>query len=154
MMAPRHLSAGILLLHPAGRLLLAHATGARHWDIPKGLVDAGETPRDAALREAGEECGLSFAADDLHELGRFAYRPDKDLHLFATLGTDVDPTCCRCTSTFTDRFGRVVPEADAFEWTPFERIPERCAKNMAALLTQRLSLPDLLSGLLAKLPRA
>jgi len=153
-MAAKLLSAGILVLHPEGRLLLAHATGARHWDIPKGLVDAGETPRDAAVREASEECGLSFAAEALHELGRFAYRPEKDLHLFMTLGADVDPTCCRCTSTFTDRFGRVVPEADAFEWTPFERIADRCAKNMTALLTQRLSMPDLLSDLFTKSPRA
>jgi hypothetical protein len=43
---------------------------------------------------------------------------------------------------FCDPRGRMRPEADAFEWTPFERVPLRCAKGMTAVLTQRLSLKD------------
>jgi 8-oxo-dGTP pyrophosphatase MutT (NUDIX family) len=150
----KRLSAGILVLHENASLLLAHATGARHWDIPKGLVDPGESPLDAALREASEECGLSFDRAVLLELGRHPYRPDKDLHLYATLASQVDPARCRCTSLFRDRFGRMVPEADAFEWVPFARLSERCAKSMHALLTTRLSLPGLLEQLRTKLPPA
>ena len=30
----------------------------RNWDFPKGLVEAGEEPLDAALREVTEETGL------------------------------------------------------------------------------------------------
>ena len=29
------------------------------WDLPKGKIDAGETNREAALREVEEECGIS-----------------------------------------------------------------------------------------------
>ena len=29
------------------------------WDLPKGKIDAGETNREAALREVNEECGIS-----------------------------------------------------------------------------------------------
>lgn len=29
------------------------------WDLPKGKVDAGETTREAAVREVAEECGIS-----------------------------------------------------------------------------------------------
>ena len=29
------------------------------WDLPKGKIDAGETTREAALREVEEECGIS-----------------------------------------------------------------------------------------------
>jgi hypothetical protein len=32
---------------------------------------------------------------------------------------------------------------DAFEWTPFERVGQRCAKNMKKVLTERLSLDEL-----------
>jgi 8-oxo-dGTP pyrophosphatase MutT (NUDIX family) len=29
------------------------------WDLPKGKIDKGETPEKAAVREVGEECGIS-----------------------------------------------------------------------------------------------
>ncbi|SHF73326.1 ADP-ribose pyrophosphatase YjhB, NUDIX family [Mariniphaga anaerophila] len=29
------------------------------WDLPKGKIEKGELPRDTALREVGEECGIS-----------------------------------------------------------------------------------------------
>lgn len=29
------------------------------WDLPKGKIDKGETPRKAAIREVEEECGVS-----------------------------------------------------------------------------------------------
>ncbi len=28
------------------------------WDLPKGKIDDGETPEQAAIREVGEECGI------------------------------------------------------------------------------------------------
>jgi hypothetical protein len=35
---------------------------------------------------------------------------------------------------FTHRRGRLVPEVDAIAWTPFERVSQRCAKNMVKVL--------------------
>lgn len=31
----------------------------RNWDFPKGVCEAGETPMEAALREVGEETGIT-----------------------------------------------------------------------------------------------
>ena len=142
------LSCGILVFDArGGALLLCRATGSFRWDIPKGGSEPGESPLQTAVRETAEECGLRFAPHELLELGRFAYRPAKDLHLFAALADGVDAAACRCSSHFTDPWGRRRPEMDAFEWTAFERVPRRCARRMGELLTQTLSLPALLQRL-------
>jgi len=43
---------------------------ARVLEHPAGLIDAGETPQEAALRELLEETGVSVSADELIDLGR------------------------------------------------------------------------------------
>src|SRR5262249_33664889 len=53
---PTRLSAGVVVVHvmrPKVRYLLLRAY--RNWDFPKGLVETGENPIDAALREVREE---------------------------------------------------------------------------------------------------
>jgi len=142
------LSCGILLLNARHELLLCHVTGAWHWDIPKGSAEAGEAPLAAALRETREECGLDFSDRVLLDLGRRAYRPTKDLHLFALGVERFDARTCHCDSQFTDHLGRRRPEMDGFEWTPFDRVHRRCARHMGQVLTQSLSLPSLLAQLL------
>jgi len=52
----------LLIVDPADRVLLIHERlefGGTHWLTPGGGVEPGEHPRDAALREAVEEVGLS-----------------------------------------------------------------------------------------------
>ena len=140
---------GILLLAESAELLLCHSTGNRFWDIPKGLADEGESSVAAAVREAREECGIVIDPVVLHPLGRFAYRPEKDLELHAALIERIDAATCVCTSTFVDRFGRTRPEMDDFRWTPFAEVGARCAKRMAVVLTTLVSLHALLAQLLA-----
>lgn len=57
-----HLSAGVAVLRdtPAGHCYLL-LRAWRYWDFPKGAVEPGETPLQAAIREVHEETGL----DDL-----------------------------------------------------------------------------------------
>lgn len=138
---------GVLLLADSAELLLCHSTGNRFWDIPKGVADDGESSVAAAVREAREECGIAVDPAALHPLGRFAYRPQKDLELHAALIERIDTAACVCTSTFVDRFGRTRPEMDDFRWTSFVEIAARCAKSMAVVLTTHVSLPALLAQL-------
>jgi len=140
-------SCGILVCNAGDELLLCHATGTARWDIPKGHGESGESPQQTALRETAEETGLVFQPDELLELGRFNYRPVKDLWLFAALTDRFDAARCHCRTQFADRFGRLRPEMDGFAWTPFATVAARCARNLAFLLTARLSLPDTLARL-------
>ena len=59
---PHRLSSGVVVVNVAQRKLRFLLLRAyRNWDFPKGLVEAGEEPIDAALREVREETTL----DDL-----------------------------------------------------------------------------------------
>jgi 8-oxo-dGTP pyrophosphatase MutT (NUDIX family) len=53
--------AAVIPFRGAGRKLqvcLIRRKGSKKWGIPKGFVDRGDTPKDAALKEALEEAGL------------------------------------------------------------------------------------------------
>ncbi len=55
----RRLSAGVVVVRDTEdglRYLLLRAY--RHWDFPKGMVEAGEEPLAAARREVAEETGI------------------------------------------------------------------------------------------------
>ena len=131
------LSCGVILLNERDQLLLAHATGSRWWDLPKGLAEPGESPFDAARRELREETGITLDEHGWADLGRHRYRPRKDLHLFTRRvhTRDVRLQDCACTTSFRHpRSGRMLPEVDAFCWYDPADLPLRCAKAITALL--------------------
>jgi 8-oxo-dGTP diphosphatase len=45
-----------------GEHLLVFSRRRQWWELPGGAIDAGETPRDCAVRELGEESGVECAA--------------------------------------------------------------------------------------------
>jgi 8-oxo-dGTP pyrophosphatase MutT (NUDIX family) len=56
---PPAFSAGVVVARrDAGGWRLLVLRAYRNWDFPKGLVEPGETPLDAAIRETAEEAGL------------------------------------------------------------------------------------------------
>ena len=50
-------TAGGLVQNDFGEYLLIFKNGK--WDLPKGLIETGEQPEQAALREVAEECGFT-----------------------------------------------------------------------------------------------
>jgi 8-oxo-dGTP pyrophosphatase MutT (NUDIX family) len=63
---PRKRAIGQMLVRDtAGRVLLCGLTYKRDHDLPGGVVEVGESPREATARELGEELGLSIEAGAL-----------------------------------------------------------------------------------------
>jgi predicted NUDIX family NTP pyrophosphohydrolase len=111
----------VFLVHPGGPFWAGK--DERAWSIPKGLVDPGEDPLAAAVREFVEETGLSVE-------GRFvALTPRKQpsgkvVHAFA-LEHDLDASAIRSNSfsiEWPPRSGRLqsFPEVDRAAWFPLE----------------------------------
>lgn len=134
-------SYGVLIFNEHDQMLLAHITGQKFWDIPKGAAEPDERPAAAALREVFEETGLRLNPQHLQVLGLHHYLPRKDLYLFKTTVSSVeyDLVACRCTSFFRHRrTGTLHPEVDDFRWVDVHAIESVCTPGMAALLTSLL----------------
>ena len=145
---PKRLSCGVVILNPDRELLLCHVTGQNHWDLPKGGIELGETPLQAALRETREESGLHLQPEALFDLGRFSYTNKKNLHLFACLMPRFDLRALRCESRYLDRYsGRQLPEMDGYGWFAFARVATLCTPKMAQVLGSRIDLEGVLRRL-------
>lgn len=103
--------------------LLERPTPSAKWpspmlDLPKGHIQAGETPIAAALRECMEETGALFEPKDLSRPIR-AECDGAPLFLFlATVDPPFDTRLLSCASTFVDSDGERKPECSGYEWLP------------------------------------
>ncbi len=59
-------SAAAALFDEQGRVLLVKANYKNYWGFPGGVVDAGETPRKAAVRETKEETNVTIDPGHMH----------------------------------------------------------------------------------------
>jgi 8-oxo-dGTP pyrophosphatase MutT (NUDIX family) len=117
------------------QLLLGHATRSPRWDIPKGIVEPGETLAVAAARELLEETGLMVTPEEITNLGVHPYLRGKDLALFMWRPPQLpDPQSLTCTSRFALPNGTLLLEFDRFGLFPWEEALLRVGKNLARIL--------------------
>ena len=62
-----------------GRICMVTSRSGRRWVIPKGQIEAHQSPRDAALAEAWEEAGLLGRVEP-EPLGTFVYEKNELIH--------------------------------------------------------------------------
>ena len=55
----KRMGSAVLLRDRDGRILLVEPTYKDYWELPGGVVEADESPYDAAVRELAEELGLA-----------------------------------------------------------------------------------------------
>jgi 8-oxo-dGTP diphosphatase len=77
----------VVIARNAGGVVLVFNLYRKVWELPGGLIDAGETPRDAAQRELFEEAGCR--ARDLDWLGLVEVS-DGSTHFGAVFRGEVD----------------------------------------------------------------
>jgi putative (di)nucleoside polyphosphate hydrolase len=123
-----------VLITDGDRYLICHPTGGKWWDIPKGQQDPGETHRQTAARELGEETGLVFDASLLEDLGIHDYKTKKRLALFKLKVVEMpDPALLACTSTF--RLGKAdIPEMDGYRIVDRDTCLDRVNPSMRRVL--------------------
>ena len=125
----------VLLAHPGGPYWADRHDGA--WSIPKGGMDRGETPLEAAIREFREETGFDSTAPYL-PLGSVVQRSGKIVHAWAFEG-DCDPAATFSNVTFTEwppRSGRLIeiPEIDRVSFFSIEEARTVINRGQIALL--------------------
>ncbi len=137
----------VLLIKPGGPFWRNKHAGA--WMIPKGMVEPGEAPDEAALREFEEETGtrltaVPFALASVRQAG------GKIVEAFAVEG-DLDPARLRSIDfamEWPPRSGRLerFPEAAEARWMLF-------TEAHALMLPSQLPLLDALERILPEFSR-
>ena len=144
---PRPLSAGILLfrqrdggvevllIKPGGPFWRNKDLGA--WMIPKGLVEPGEAPAEAALREFHEETGTELTTVPF-PLTKIRQAGGKWVEAFAVEG-DLDPTTVRSNRfevEWPPRSGQrqSFPEVAEAQWMGLAEAREKMLPSQLPLL--------------------
>lgn len=78
-----------------GRILMGLNRWRGTWELPGGMIEAGESPGEAALRELAEETGVALDSVELTGYASFVLAPDQrreDAAVFSrTLLEPVEP---------------------------------------------------------------
>ncbi len=132
----------VLLIKPGGPFWRNKNEGA--WMIPKGAIETGETPADAAMREFEEEIGIAleqvpFPLCSVRQSG------GKLVQVFALEG-DLDPATLKSVNfemEWPPKSGQMqsYPEAEEARWMPLKE-----ARRM--MLPSQLPIIDALEGIL------
>ncbi len=107
----------IMLVHPGGPFYARKDEGA--WSIPKGIIESGENPFDAARREVKEETGVDVSGPAI-DLGQIKQPGGKIIHAWA-VSQNVDTSRIESNSfqlEWPPKSGtiREYPEIDKAQW--------------------------------------
>lgn len=69
----REFSAGGIVFNDKGQVLVTQHSQNKHWSFPKGLIDPGQTLKEAALREVKEEGGVEAEIQDKVGYSKYVY---------------------------------------------------------------------------------
>lgn len=132
-----------MLAHPGGPLWRRRDLGA--WSVPKGLVEAGEAPLAAAIREFREETGLEISGT-FRPLTPLRQKGGKHVLCWA-IAADLDLggfTPGEFQMEWPPRSGRMrrFPEIDRLEYFEVREAARRILASQVPLIREALQLPE------------
>ena len=127
----------IFLAHPGGPFWVNRDVGA--WTIPKGKLNPGELPLEAACREFEEETGTK-PQPSFFPLGSIRQKAGKTVHAWAWEG-NADPKLVKSNVMRLEwprKSGRwlTFPEVDRCAWFTTEAAKERILASQIELITR------------------
>jgi len=131
-------SAGVVITDGESMLVCKTTYGN---DIPKGEIDKGESPLQAAVREVKEETNYTVNKNDLEDFGNHTYIKGeyaKDLHIFKY---EVDElprlNSFSCDSYYIDRdTGKKLPEVLGYDYIKLNQLGKHLSPNMKRVVAK------------------
>lgn len=112
---PQEKSAGAVIFKKQNKeryYLLLHYGGG-HWDFPKGHIEKGEKPEEAARREIQEETGIK-------EIGFITTFREVIKYFYKKEGKIVPKTVIFYLAETKDKNVKISYEHRGFKWLPYE----------------------------------
>ena len=137
----RHGEVEVFLVHPGGPFWAKKDAGA--WSLPKGEIDEGEDPLQAAKREFTEETGFSIDGE-FRRLDPVKQSGGKVVHAWA-IEADCDPAQVRSnlfSMEWPPKSGqkKEFPEVDRAQWFNIPEARKRILVAQIGLIDQLISI--------------
>lgn len=135
--APRkRIAAGVVARDEQGRILLVKPTYKEPWEIPGGVVDAGESPLATCQREIEEELGVPWSVGKLLVIDYVGDDPPFLEALVVVFDGGVHPNSVAPINP------RASSELSAAEWCPIDLALERVDPRLMRRLRSALEALD------------
>jgi len=149
-MSRREISAGCVIFRQTGHateVALVKPTGRAAWALPKGLIEPGEAPEEAAMREATEESGL---------LGQIVARIGTIKYVYTAAWEDPPARIFKIVTFYLMRWtggdtGQHDQETELVSWFPIAEAIRRASYRTERAILQKaesliMNLPDSTRG--------